>query len=190
MSYVDDNLLTGETVVYRAQMSWAIFVWPVLFCLTILLLPLGLLLLILALIKFLTTEMAVTSRRVIGKRGLISRHSLDLNHNRVESIQVDQGVFGRIFRGGTVTVRGTGGTISLFPGIKDPYSFRRQALEAIEVDYPMPAPGIPQRVALSSQSSRREQLLEQLRSAQQARASAEQHIARLNDEIARLDQDH
>ena len=54
----------------------------------------------------------------------------------------------------------------------------------------MPAPGIPQRVALSSQSSRREQLLEQLRSAQQARASAEQHIARLNDEIARLDQDH
>lgn len=190
MSYVDDNLLAGETVVYRAQMSWAIFVWPVLFCLTILLLPLGFLLLILALIKFLTTEMAVTSRRVIGKRGLISRHSLDLNHSRVESVQVNQGVFGRIFKGGTVTVRGTGGTASLFSGIKDPYLFRRRALEAIEVDYTQPAPEIQQRVAASGRLPHREQLLEQLRSARQARALAEQQIAWLNDEITRLDQGH
>ena len=188
MSYVDDNLLVGETVVHRARLTWGIFVWPVLVCLTFYLSLIGLPWLILTLIRFFTTEMAVTSRRVIGKRGVISRRSLELNHNRIESVQVDQGVLGRIFGSGTVTIRGTGGTESRFSGIKDPYEFRRRALGAVESAERQPAPETLPRAEIAATQPRREQLLEQLRTAQQARASAEQHIARLNDELARLDE--
>jgi uncharacterized membrane protein YdbT with pleckstrin-like domain len=122
-SYVDNNLVRDEEVVYRARISWSvlislrmIFIIPIVF----------------ALITYLTTEMAVTSRRVIAKRGFIRRTALDLNHARVESVQINQGIFGRIFNSGTVVIRGTGGTNSSFPGISNPMEFRRQALDQID----------------------------------------------------------
>ena len=67
---------------------------------------------LLALKRYLTTEFAVTSRRVIVKEGFIRRSTpSELNHNRVEGLAVDQGVFARIFNAGTIwVVMGTGGT--------------------------------------------------------------------------------
>ena len=42
---------------------------------------------------------------------------------------IDQGIMGRIFNYGTVHVRGTGGTMSTFPYIKDPLTLRKTAAE-------------------------------------------------------------
>ncbi len=54
------------------------------------------------------TEIAVTDRRVIYNRGLIRRQTNEMNMDKVESVQVDQSVLGRMFDFGTVRILGTG----------------------------------------------------------------------------------
>ena len=54
------------------------------------------------------TEMAVTDRRIIYKRGLIRRMTAEMNIEKVESVSVGQSILGRILDYGTIDVRGTG----------------------------------------------------------------------------------
>ena len=61
-----------------------------------------------ATIRRATTELAITDRRVIYKAGLLARHTLEMNRSKVESIDVDQSILGRIFDYGDVIVKGTG----------------------------------------------------------------------------------
>jgi uncharacterized membrane protein YdbT with pleckstrin-like domain len=70
------------------------------------------------------TELAVTNRRVIFKRGLLRRHTIEMNMSKVESVDVDQSITGRVFGYGTVTIRGTGGGIEPLRNIRDPLAFR------------------------------------------------------------------
>jgi uncharacterized membrane protein YdbT with pleckstrin-like domain len=77
-------------------------------------------------IRRVTTEFAVTDRRVIFKTGLISRHTLEMNRSKVESVDVDQPLLGRIFGYGTVILRGTGSTFEPIYHIADPLAFRSQ----------------------------------------------------------------
>ena len=37
-----------------------------------------------------TTELAVTNRRVVYKRGFVRRHTIEMNMDKVESVAVDQ----------------------------------------------------------------------------------------------------
>jgi uncharacterized membrane protein YdbT with pleckstrin-like domain len=77
-----------------------------------------------ALIRRGTTELAVTDRRVIYKSGIISRHTLEMNRSKVESVDVDQSLLGRLLGFGTIVVRGTGGSLEPIRTISDPLSFR------------------------------------------------------------------
>jgi uncharacterized membrane protein YdbT with pleckstrin-like domain len=77
-----------------------------------------------AAIRQVTTELAVTDRRVIYKCGLISRHTLEMNRGKVESVDVDQSLLGRVLGFGTVTVRGTGGSLEPIRLVRDPLRFR------------------------------------------------------------------
>jgi hypothetical protein len=86
-----------------------------------------------ALIIFFTTECVLTDRRVLAKTGLISRESTELLLSKVEGLQVKQGILGRIFDFGTVTITGTGGSASPFPGIARPLNFRKRVQEQIEI---------------------------------------------------------
>ena len=70
------------------------------------------------------TELVVTNRRVIFKRGLIRRHTVEMNMSKVESVDVDQSIAGRLFGYGTVTIRGTGGGIEPLRKISGPVDFR------------------------------------------------------------------
>jgi membrane protein YdbS with pleckstrin-like domain len=54
------------------------------------------------------TEIAVTNRRVIYKKGFIWRRTNEMNMDKVESVQVDQSILGRMLNYGTVTILGTG----------------------------------------------------------------------------------
>ena len=69
-------------------------------------------------------ELAVTDRRVIYKSGLLARHTLEMNRSKVESVDVDQSILGRIFGFGTIIVRGTGGSLEPIRMISDPLTFR------------------------------------------------------------------
>jgi uncharacterized membrane protein YdbT with pleckstrin-like domain len=81
------------------------------------------------LIAMLTTEIGITTFRLIYKTGLIARNVGEMNLNRVESVHVRQSIMGRILNYGAVDVRGMGiGDISL-PVLQDPLALRR----AIEV---------------------------------------------------------
>ena len=75
------------------------------------------------------TELAVTSQRVVAKFGWIRRRTVELNHNMVESITVYQGLMGRVFNFGTLTIRGTGGGQTPVPTIAHPLAFRRVVTE-------------------------------------------------------------
>jgi uncharacterized membrane protein YdbT with pleckstrin-like domain len=139
MGFVDRNLLPDEQVTYRARLSRVIYFFPV--CLLVLavlvaihgwheaawvIAALGLILLVPPWIRSVSSEFAVTNKRVLVKVGLVRRHSLELLLQKVEGIGVDQGILGRILGYGTITVSGTGGTREAFRTISRPLEFRRQ----------------------------------------------------------------
>jgi uncharacterized membrane protein YdbT with pleckstrin-like domain len=72
----------------------------------------------------LTTEIAVTDRRVIVKRGLIRRSTIEINANRIESVAVEQSIMGRLLNFGTLIVRGTGAGIEPIPKVAEPLALR------------------------------------------------------------------
>jgi uncharacterized membrane protein YdbT with pleckstrin-like domain len=131
-SYVEKALVQGEQVLYLGRLSlWSLF--PQIFF-GILLTPLivGLFILVPAWIKYRSTELAVTNKRVIAKFGFVSRHTIELNVAKIESVQVEQGVLGRMFDFGSIIVAGGGNPFAPVPGIANPLGFRRAFLEAQE----------------------------------------------------------
>lgn len=71
-----------------------------------------------------TTEIAVTNRRVIQKRGFIRRSTNEMNMDKVESVIVDQSLLGRLLDYGSVGVRGTGSGIDVLDYIAKPIALR------------------------------------------------------------------
>jgi uncharacterized membrane protein YdbT with pleckstrin-like domain len=84
----------------------------------------GALALLKAFIRRWTTEIAVTSKRVIYKTGLIRRLTSEISVDKIETVLVDQSVIGRILNFGTVIVRGTGGGLEPVHDIARPLEFR------------------------------------------------------------------
>ena len=77
-----------------------------------------------SMIRYWTTEIVITNKRLIHKRGWIIRNTDEINVNRVEEINLKQGVIGRLFGYGKLTIHGTGiGAVEL-PNIDDPLEFR------------------------------------------------------------------
>ena len=143
MGYVDDHLLEGEQLSYRAHLHRIIYLLPGIVVLVGVVLsvvlirqdvpvgaavvfPLSLLPLLWTWIVDRSSEFAVTDRRVIIKVGWIQRRTLETMLSKVEGIGVDQGIFGRVVDLGTVTVTGTGGTHEQFASVAAPLEFRRQ----------------------------------------------------------------
>jgi uncharacterized membrane protein YdbT with pleckstrin-like domain len=71
-----------------------------------------------------TTEIVVTNRRVVYKRGFISRFTREMNMEKIESVAVDQTLLGRVFGYGTVDIRGTGAGFEQLRGIASPLALR------------------------------------------------------------------
>jgi uncharacterized membrane protein YdbT with pleckstrin-like domain len=132
-SYVNRNLAVDEQVVYEAQVSW-VSQWFLflLGLLTIVLMGLGLIFIAVAVINVLTTELVITNKRVIAKFGLISRKTVELKNNKVESVQVDQSIMGRLLNFGTIVVSGAGGPQAPIPNISEPLTFRSKLNEMTE----------------------------------------------------------
>ena len=145
MSYLDEHLLEGERLVYRAHLHWSIFATPIIFVLLGLILAIllgiyrpeywyvglivvgiGLLSAIGPAIRYISTEFAVTNKRVLSKVGFIERESDETLLSKIEAIAVDQGFLGRLLNFGTVTITGTGGTDEPFSRITRPLELRRQ----------------------------------------------------------------
>ena len=159
MSYIEKNLVPGETVLYRTGCHWVVLTWPLfvgaitgglafLFLTSAYLarksssypgmVIVGTLAGLVAtvvigrgIIRLAATEIAVSNRRVLIKSGLFSRKSIEVLLPKVESIGVDESILGRILGYGSVIVRGTGGTLETFNTIARPNELRRQVQEQI-----------------------------------------------------------
>jgi uncharacterized membrane protein YdbT with pleckstrin-like domain len=144
MSYVDRILEPGEAVRYRTTVSWTVYAdglfvglaalaaayagfkfavqW--FYLLSAALALIAFFALAFGLLKRASTEIAVTDRRIIFKRGLIRRHTVEMNMQKVESVDVDQTLLGRLFNYGDVTVRGVGSSFERLDGIDAPLKLR------------------------------------------------------------------
>jgi len=121
-NYVNSSLIREEHVVYEAKNHWIIFISLGSF-LTLFIAPL---------IENWTSEFAITNKRVVIKLGLISRKTLEMNLSKIESVNVDQSIMGRILGYGAITIIGTGGTRETFTDISDPMQFRRTFQECVD----------------------------------------------------------
>ena len=131
-SYVEAALIPGEKILYQGRVSWW-SVWHLLLGGVLLLVfVVGLVFLIWAWIRVKSTELAITNKRVIAKFGFISRNTMEISIQKVESIQVQQSLMGRMLDYGTLIVSGTGSSHAPIPSISDPMAFRRAFVEAQE----------------------------------------------------------
>ena len=83
----------------------------------------GLALLLRAWWRRVTTEVAVTDRRIICRTGFVLRHTLQLRMNDVESVDVDQPRLGRLLNYGHVVIRARG-VAQILQAIAAPRDFR------------------------------------------------------------------
>jgi hypothetical protein len=81
-----------------------------------------------------TTEIAITTERLIYKKGLIARHIGELNIDRIEGVSVRQEIIGRLCGYGRVCIRGMGVGEVLLPAIEAPISFRKAIQEALALN--------------------------------------------------------
>lgn len=88
------------------------------------------------LIKRYSTELGVTNKRMIGKRGLIHTQALDSPLNKINNVSVSSGLFGKLTRYGRVRVATSSGAYNSSP-ICDPEQFRvvlPTQIDALDVD--------------------------------------------------------
>lgn len=145
MRYIERILQPGETLVYAGKIHWIIYV-PAMIMLLFALAALtraghgstgiswliaaaalavaGGAMLFSAWFRRWTTEIDVSNRRIVYKRGFIKRHTVEMNMDKVESVDVDQSVLGRLLNYGDITIRGTGIGLEPLHTIGAPLDFR------------------------------------------------------------------
>jgi uncharacterized membrane protein YdbT with pleckstrin-like domain len=148
MSYVRSVLQPGETVRYATDIHWivylpglllvilaavvywfghrpvaigAAFIWD---WIAALLFVAAAVALFIGWFRRWTTEIAVTDRRIIYKRGFIRRRTVEMHLDKVESVDVDQSILGRIMNYGDISIHGTGAGIEDLKTIGSPIAFR------------------------------------------------------------------
>jgi len=114
-SYVNKHLIKDESVAFETKLHWiTLFTLRSLFTLS----------LAFWFDRWLS-EFVITNRRIIIKTGFIARNTFEMNLSKIESVNVDQSVMGRIFNFGSITIIGSGGTRETFHKISKPLKFRK-----------------------------------------------------------------
>lgn len=146
--YIDDILQPGEKVLYSTNAHWMFYLpamaaWIVaivLFFLSRKTVTEGIVLLclsasaVVALVALYwsakawfhrwTTETDVTNLRVVHKTGFIKRRTFEMSLDKVESVDVNQSILGRILNYGDVTILGVGEGRETISTIASPLEFR------------------------------------------------------------------
>lgn len=127
MGYIQDSLSDDEEVRALFKLHWfariPMIIWIILAIPTI---GITLLLALWEWLRLRNIEQGVTNKRVILKRGIISRKTEEMKITSIETVEIIQGVLGRIFGYGTVKVTGRGLSDLLFRNINDPMDVKRK----------------------------------------------------------------
>lgn len=83
------------------------------------------------LMKHYGREFVVTNKRIIIKKGLVSRYVTEYRYDNIESFDVKQSILGRMFGYGSIIIHGIGGRKTEEEEIQDPFSFRQHLIDKI-----------------------------------------------------------
>lgn len=143
MSFIEKNLSNNERIIYRSKLHWIIYFRGVfLFALGLLigrasyaacgfLVTVGAISLLMAFVVGASSEFAVTNKRVILKTGMIKRKFCEIQLNKSEGLQIEEGIMGRIFGYGKIRIT-SGGVVEVFSPVANPFEFKKQINNAIE----------------------------------------------------------
>lgn len=127
MGYIQDSLSDGEEVRALFKLHWfakiPMVIWILLAIPTI---GITLLLALWEWLRLRNIEQGVTNKRVILKKGIISRKSEEMKITSIETVEIIQGVMGRIFGYGDVKITGRGLSDLLLRKINDPMEVKRK----------------------------------------------------------------
>ncbi len=130
--YVEQNLNRNESIVKEAELNPLRLIWAwvggILFC-WLLLIPT--IKAIIATVRFLNTELAITNKRLVGKVGVINTNSLDAPLNKIQNASVSSGLGGKIFNYGTINIQTAAGSYT-FDGIKRADAFKGMLMQQID----------------------------------------------------------
>jgi membrane protein YdbS with pleckstrin-like domain len=147
MAYYTKVLQPGETVKYVGSLHWTIYrdaillgilaLATLIFYFTlwddeaIVVLMIAAIFLLVAIASFIrswfirvTTEIVVTDKRIIHKTGWIGRRTEEINVTKVETVDVRQGITGRMFNFGTVVIVGIGASWEPLRRVGSPLDLR------------------------------------------------------------------
>ncbi len=153
-TYITESLSKDEKLIYATRPHWIIFMPPasifILSLLVFLYLPslllfnqaiwhglgfhelasillalIGVLGLLRAYIVYNTSEYGITNKRVIMKRGFIQRYSTEVFLSKIEGVNINQSITGRLLNYGSVIIVGTGGTTDYYSNVPNPVYFRQ-----------------------------------------------------------------
>jgi uncharacterized membrane protein YdbT with pleckstrin-like domain len=172
MSYVQHVLQPGETIRHQTKLHWMVYVPGLLLLIVagavfwfapsndsgwgldlgsfvrvvgLIVLGAAAVAMFMGWFKQWTTEIAITDRRIILKRGFIRRNTIEMHLDKVESVDVDQSILGRILNYGDLTVRGVGIGLEPLKGIDNPIEFRNHvtATQIVPPVTPASSPAAP-----------------------------------------------
>ena len=125
MSYIDETLVGSEEIKYITNFHWTysmgMWFWLIFFGW----MGIGVIIFLIMFIHKKTTELGVTTSRIVKKSGWISRKTEELSLGRIEEMNLTQGILGRVLGYGKIQINGTGGSYILTHSIDDPMEFRK-----------------------------------------------------------------
>ncbi len=160
MSYIERSLGQGEQIVIRARFhwlynlrAWLAIILPLIALAAIVvcademvreglaifavaLLVAGVIVFFSMMIHKWTTEIGITSHRLVKKTGFIALKTAEVALHNIEGGRVTQSLWGRLFGYGRIRVEGTGDDHIDIPNIDDPVGFRRSIETAKGMDGP------------------------------------------------------
>ena len=130
MSYLEESLAPGETIVARFELHWTAKGRLIL---GIVLIPVvvGIFITIYEWLRLRGIELGVTTARVVHKTGIVGRETEEVRLSAIETVDLEQSTWGRLLGFGNVRVTGRGESSVLFDRVADPVGVKR----AIETAY-------------------------------------------------------
>lgn len=129
MAYIKNNLIKGETIEQELKLHWWYWFGVFLNIIFIITIPFA----IHFIIRGLTLEQVITNKRLIVKSGLIARKVEELKLAKVETVEIKQGILGRILGFGKLKLTGAGSHNTLTTIlIKDPVKAKNIIDEIID----------------------------------------------------------
>lgn len=146
MSYLMKSLAPGEVIVATFKLHWSMWIrfWIIVVLGLIAVVALGvaqvavgswaalaaaILTVLIAGYQWLSLrgiEQAVTNRRVVRKVGIVSRETTELRLASIETVDLRQSFWGRMFGYGNVEITGRGETAMVLDRIADPIEVKRE----------------------------------------------------------------